>query len=187
MNLWFTPENRLLGHVILAPPIAVGTGTECYTRDWAIIEMEPSKFDSENFVGNAIDLGTELTCGQFMHPCHTNPHGFEYPRDRLLRLQRVMTDDEMRHPVDEDANGKPCRIVIKRGNTTGLTFRRATSVVSYTRFYINGVEGISKECLFEDSECSSVAFEVTEPCSPKVVIDSKSATGIRNLTRYSRP
>jgi hypothetical protein len=56
-----------------------------------------------------------------------------------------MTDDEMRHPVDEDADGVACRIVIKRGNATGLTFERATTVVAYTRYHVAGVERISKE------------------------------------------
>jgi hypothetical protein len=110
--------------------------------------MEASKFDLDNFIGNAIDLGTELTRGQFtrkMYPYPTNRHSFEYPKDRLLRLQHIMTDDEMRYPVDKDADGEPCRIVIKRGNTTGLTFGRATTVVAYTRYYIAGVKEISKE------------------------------------------
>jgi hypothetical protein len=55
-TLWILPDSRILGQVILAPPIAVGAGLQCYTRDWAIIEMEASKFDSDNFIGNVIDL-----------------------------------------------------------------------------------------------------------------------------------
>jgi hypothetical protein len=147
-TLWFTPESRLLGQVILAPPIAIGAGLERYTRDWAIIEMEASKFDLDNFMGNAIDLGTELTRGQFtrkMYPRPTNPHSFKYLKDRLLRLQRVMTDNEMQHPVDEDTDGDPCRIVIKRSNTTELTFGHATTVAAYSRYYVASIEGISKE------------------------------------------
>jgi hypothetical protein len=146
-TLWFTRESCPLSQVILAPPIAVGAGLERYTRDWAIIEMEASKFDLDNFMGNVIE-GTELTRGQFTRKMYlrpTNSHSFKYPKDRPPQAPTCATDNEMQHPVDEDTDGEPCRIVIKRGNTTGLTFGRAITVAAYSRYYVAGIEGIFKE------------------------------------------
>lgn len=37
---WAAPENRILGHVILSPPISIGSGSENYTEDWAVIEID---------------------------------------------------------------------------------------------------------------------------------------------------
>ena len=54
-------ESHHLGHIILSPPFSVSAGrpyecyTLCYTEDWALIEMDPSKIDA-SFNGNAINL-----------------------------------------------------------------------------------------------------------------------------------
>jgi len=53
---------RRLGHVVLSPPIGLNVGDEGYTEDWAVIEVDPSKVNKENFRGNFIDLGTSC-CG----------------------------------------------------------------------------------------------------------------------------
>ncbi len=86
LTQWGISKSRLVGHVILSPPISVGYGSEGYTEDWAVIEMDASKIDGSNFQGNSIDLGTVLpydfTCMMYPH----NDHTFEYPHDRLLRL-----------------------------------------------------------------------------------------------------
>ena len=55
---WSDASRRVLGHVVLSPPIGFGVGTERYTEDYAIIELDSAKFDRNAFKGNVIDLGT---------------------------------------------------------------------------------------------------------------------------------
>jgi hypothetical protein len=55
---WSEESQRIIGHVAYSPPITIGTGTECYTEDWALIELDNNKIDWNNFEANVIDLGT---------------------------------------------------------------------------------------------------------------------------------
>jgi hypothetical protein len=61
------PESRVLGHVILSPPISVRSSSEGYTEDWAVIEMDASKVDVNNFTGNTIHLDTCVSVPEFTH------------------------------------------------------------------------------------------------------------------------
>jgi hypothetical protein len=54
---WSEENQRILGHIAYSPPIAVGTGAERYTEDWALIELDRNKIDWNTFKGNVIDLG----------------------------------------------------------------------------------------------------------------------------------
>jgi hypothetical protein len=133
---WATPESRILGHVILSPPINVGAGGENYTEDWAIIEIDPSKVDVGNFIGNAIDLSS-ISFSEVMNmmcPNTRDAESFVYPWDHLLMLEGIVPDEELRHPTALDENKNPCLMVIKRGRTTGLTIGRANNIISYARF-----------------------------------------------------
>jgi hypothetical protein len=113
---WANLESRVLGHVILSPPINVGVGSssEGYTEDWAIIETDASKVDASNFNGNAIDLGTRISANDFTCMMHSNPrnaHSFTHPGDHLLVLNGTIPDREMRHPTPLDQNNDPCLTV----------------------------------------------------------------------------
>jgi hypothetical protein len=55
---WSEESQRVIGHIAYSPPITVGTGTKPYTEDWALIELDRTKIDWNNFRGNVIDLGT---------------------------------------------------------------------------------------------------------------------------------
>jgi hypothetical protein len=55
---WTTPSQRVLGYVVYAPPIAVGTGPKRFTKDWALIDIYPEKIDWNTFKGNVVYLGT---------------------------------------------------------------------------------------------------------------------------------
>jgi hypothetical protein len=55
---WSTVSQRVLGHVVYAPPISVGTGPKQFTEDWALIELNRDKIDWNNFKGNVVYLGT---------------------------------------------------------------------------------------------------------------------------------
>jgi hypothetical protein len=70
-----------------------------------------------------------------MYPQTNTQTGFEYPYDRLLPLQGIISEDLMRHPDTVDHDGEPCLHVIKSGLATGVTIGRATGVFSHVREY----------------------------------------------------
>ena len=146
---WASPDKRVLGHVIYSPHIELGFGTEQCTQDFAVIEIDLSKIDATNFEGNVIDLGTKIQPGVFtrmMYPNLENAHAFEYPGDRLLRLKGTIPDEDIRHPPALDSNGEPCLMVVKHGNTTGLTVGRANDIRSCVRnYYEDGTTNFSME------------------------------------------
>ncbi|KIL61734.1 hypothetical protein M378DRAFT_187503 [Amanita muscaria Koide BX008] len=146
---WSAESQRALGHIAYSPPISVGTGTKCFTEDWALIELDGEKIDWKAFKGNVIDLGTKISVHDFilkMYPNLTAATSFKYPSNRLLPLQGVVKDNELRHPTILDANGEPCLFVIKNGASTGVTTGRATGIMSFVREYFpNGNHETSKE------------------------------------------
>ncbi|KAI0281081.1 hypothetical protein BC826DRAFT_1072231, partial [Russula brevipes] len=98
---WITDTNRTLGHVIYSPPIGTGTEQRGYTRDVAVIAIEPSKIDPDSFTGNVIDLGNKYTpdvLTPMMRPNHRDAPDFVFPGDRLLKLRGTIKEDEMRNP-----------------------------------------------------------------------------------------
>jgi hypothetical protein len=85
----------LLGKVILSPPIGVRVGREGYTEDWAVIEVDASKIDIDNFNSNAIDLGTQISDQEFAHKMNWNPqnvHSFTFPPNCLLMINGTISD-----------------------------------------------------------------------------------------------
>jgi hypothetical protein len=50
-SFWSAESQRILGHVVYAPPIT-------FTEDWALIELNRGKFDWNTFQGSVIHLGT---------------------------------------------------------------------------------------------------------------------------------
>ncbi|KAJ1301764.1 hypothetical protein OPQ81_008993 [Rhizoctonia solani] len=177
---WATPESRIIGFVVLSPPIDVGVGSEGYTDDWAIIEIDPSKTDETNFKGNFIDLGTHISPPIFtnmMYPDRRNPPSFKYPSNRLLKLQGTISDKEMRHPAALDHHGEPCLMVIKRGHATGLTIGRANNVVSYVRMcYGTANAKTSKEWAILPQNSKSGPFSAKGD-SGSVIVDGLGRIG----------
>ena len=179
LTRWVTPESRLLGHVVLSPSIDLGGSSEGYTEDWAIIEIDASKVDASNFDGNAIDLiGTDI--GQFsrmMNPNPRNAHPFKYPVERLLRLKGIIPDEEMRCPTSFDQNDNPCLLVIKRGNTTGLTVGRANDMCSYAHnYYDDGKAKTSKEWAILPFDSKAGVFSAMGD-SGSVIVDGLGRIG----------
>ena len=139
---WALLENRVIGNVLFSPPIDVDVGTGGYTEDFAIIEIDASKIDASNFGGNIIDLGTEFEpdiLNRMMRGHHENPAAFDFPADRLFRINGTIPDNELRRPNTVDHNREPCIMVIKRGLKSGLTVGRANNIISYTRKYFEDV------------------------------------------------
>lgn len=179
---WSKIDNRVLGYVQFSPPIklnavgpsigpavgpAVGPTIESapshqkFTQDYALIRIDKSKIDARNFTGNTIDLGTQMTTHEFtklMYPHPANRHSFKFPTNRLLNVQGTISIDEMCNPTMLDENGDPCLIVLKRGNTTGLTLGRANNILSFVRNYFDGILQTSTEWPIYPYNSKSGAF-----------------------------
>ncbi|KAK0214044.1 hypothetical protein IW262DRAFT_1408250 [Armillaria fumosa] len=169
---WNTHASRVLGHVVLSPPI--GTGTQGYTDDYAIIEVDDDKIDRRTFQGNTIDLGTEIPRWEFTEKMFPN---FKYPTDRLLKLRGTITDEEMRRPTMLDGNDEPCLVVMKSGRTTGVTIGRATGVVSFVRECVDADDyRISKEWAILPYDDKSGSFSAPGD-SGSVVVDGHGRVG----------
>ena len=170
---WATPESRILGHVILSLPFNTNVGSQGYTEDWAVIEVDRSKIDSSNFQGNVIDLGTRIPAKELTRMMECNDHSFNYPRDRLLRLRGTITDYEMRMCKEAGL------MVMKNGRTTGLTVGRANNIYSHIRNYFDdGTTETSKEwpILPFDSESGVFSKGVTPGLSSSTVSDALAAS-----------
>lgn len=53
---WCTPSLRVLGYVVHAPSISIGTGPQQWTEDWALINLDREKIDWSVFKGNVVSL-----------------------------------------------------------------------------------------------------------------------------------
>ena len=53
---WSQPSERIIGHIARSPPITLNAGTEGFTEDYAVVELDSHKF-KKVFKGNVIDLG----------------------------------------------------------------------------------------------------------------------------------
>lgn len=135
---WTDPKNRIIGHVVLSPPLALSVGEGRFTQDFAVIEVDTTKIDASNFIGNAIDLGTEYsveTLTAWMHPHIANQPSFEFPGDRILEFHGTLTIDQMHSPDPKkvDSRGELTIMVLKRGATTGLTVGCLNNIRSILR------------------------------------------------------
>ncbi|KAF8970664.1 hypothetical protein BDZ97DRAFT_55681 [Flammula alnicola] len=176
---WRQPSQRVLGHIIRSPPITLGAGTEGFTEDYAVVELDSSKIEKA-FVGNAIDLGAKIPADEFtlkMYPCTNHPTTFKYPDDRLLKLQDPIQEDDMCNPDMLDHDGEPCLFIIKNGNTTGVTIGRATGVFSFVRQYFdNGTRWTSMEWAILPYDNKSGVFSAPGD-SGSIIADSRGRIG----------
>ena len=122
---WKDPKKCVIGHVVLSPPLILSAGEGGFTQDLAVIEVNTTKIDTTNFIGNAIDLGTRIpvkTLTAWMHPCCTNPVSFVYPGNHLLQFHSTLSNAEMLNPnpSNVDDRGDPTIMVFKHGYGSGL-------------------------------------------------------------------
>ncbi|KAM5543708.1 hypothetical protein V8D89_002325 [Ganoderma adspersum] len=132
---WEKLEDRVIGHVVYAPPVTLGADPGGYTEDFALIEIDTSRFDASNVKINCIDLGTKINAVDLISMMHTSPPTFDYPTKRLLPLRDTIPVEEMWKPTTLDRNGDHCIVVLKRGRSSGLTVGRASGIDSYVRYY----------------------------------------------------
>ncbi|KAJ8080271.1 hypothetical protein PM082_017101 [Marasmius tenuissimus] len=96
---WKASENRVIGHVLYAPSVAFGVGDLGFTEDFAIVQVNHSKLNASNFLGNVIDLGTGIDpqrLSRLIHPFVSNGQNFKYPiKDGLLRLRGTITTNDI--------------------------------------------------------------------------------------------
>ncbi|KIM24674.1 hypothetical protein M408DRAFT_26795 [Serendipita vermifera MAFF 305830] len=174
---WKERETRVLGHVVLSPPISFNVGVEGFTEDWAMVEINNSIVDSTNFVGNAIDLGLTIPAEftRWMYPHQANPPSFKYPDGRLLRISGTIPDEEMWRPSSKtlEHDNDPCIMVIKRGYASGLTVGRLNGIRSFTRLHCKGKpDETSREiCVLPRNSKSNAFSELGD--SGAVVVDGK--------------
>ncbi|ETW86640.1 hypothetical protein HETIRDRAFT_447336 [Heterobasidion irregulare TC 32-1] len=132
---WKQPNNRVLGHILRSPAIALGVGPHRFTEDYGLTAT-----NSASFQGNKIDLGTKLDADEFTLKCYPRADAdwkLRFPDDRLLPLTGAIGDDLMRHPDMWNLDGEPCLLVVKNGNAAGATIGRANGVFSIVRDYFN--------------------------------------------------
>lgn len=58
---WTDEKNRVIGHVVLSPPITLDYANDGFTDDWAVTQVESSMIAKFNLVGNVIDLRSVTT------------------------------------------------------------------------------------------------------------------------------
>ena len=175
VSKWANPAERILGHVVLAPPLEFGVGSLGFTQDIAVVEIDPSKIDASNFHGNVIDLGTEISMGDFM--TRMGFSHFKYPGDRLLKLCDPISVDEMRRPQTAYQDGERYIMVLKNGGKTGQTIGRANNVFSYTRYYFeNSLDAISKEWAILPADSRPGTFSALGD-SGSVIVDGRGRIG----------
>ncbi|KAH9981982.1 hypothetical protein BJV74DRAFT_895767 [Russula compacta] len=160
---WSIEEHRILGHIAYSPPISVGTGAKRFTEDWALIELDREKIDWSTFKGNVIDQCTNLSFSDLSRNIHPDVPlaTYRYHLERLLQLQGVVKDDELRHPTLFNANGERCLPVTKNGTSTGVTIGRASGMMSFVREYFpSGDHETSMELAFYAYNRKDGAFSV---------------------------
>ncbi|KDQ52060.1 hypothetical protein JAAARDRAFT_139278 [Jaapia argillacea MUCL 33604] len=173
---WQKDENRVIGHVVLSPPIGLDDGDDGFTDDWAVVEMHPDKIAGLNFIGNAIDLSyvqvNDLVTWMCPHPA--NPSSLQYQGDPLLQCFGTVSDQEMFRPdpKNKDHDNDSAIMVLKNGNTSKLTIGRLNTICAFVREYINGVAGeMSKEVSVLPRDSTSGPFSAPGD-SGSVVIDT---------------
>ncbi|KEP49280.1 hypothetical protein V565_103710 [Rhizoctonia solani 123E] len=133
---WSKIKRRVIGYVVWAPPIGVGVAPHQYTRDLCVVELYKDRF--MHLIGNVLSLGPEYTSFKLkglLHECDNVPSGFKYPEDGLLRLQGILTAEQVKNPETKNLQGNPFRRVLKRGFTTNTTVGTVTRYMSFVRKY----------------------------------------------------
>ncbi|CAE6503240.1 unnamed protein product [Rhizoctonia solani] len=130
---WQDLNDRIIGHVVWAPPVSVSVLADGYMRDVCVIELDLKKFGN-NLKGNVINLGPEIDPGKFVYMMNSRSDAtpkFKYPLGGHLKLRDIVSATE----IINSSNGGPAPYVIKRGSATQTTIGRLNGFDSYERRY----------------------------------------------------
>jgi hypothetical protein len=160
---WTNEEDRVLGHVVFSPPISFNSPDGGFTKDFAVIKINPQMVSKANFVANAINVGSVTVdkLNDWMYPCASNPTSFKYPNNRLLSFSRTVPDNKMYKPdpKTKDQHNDPVLMVMKNGNKTGLTVGHLNTIRAFVCTYFKGQPGtMSKEIAVLPCSSKSGAF-----------------------------
>ncbi|KAH9931504.1 uncharacterized protein B0H18DRAFT_1093306 [Fomitopsis serialis] len=114
---WSKAKDRVIGHVVWAPPISVATPPYYYTQDVCVIKLEKDKF--RHFRRNVLSLGPEISPANFkklMCEPFDAPNEFVYPPEGLFELRGILTEEEIHTPNNKPLQGAPFRL----GNLSGF-------------------------------------------------------------------
>ncbi|KAI0075040.1 hypothetical protein K474DRAFT_1685521 [Panus rudis PR-1116 ss-1] len=145
---WAVVNNRIIGHVVWAPPISGLNEPDGYTQDVCVVKLDEKKFrpwcmltgsvlpDAPNLTSRS--LGTKIKAGKFMSLMDPNVEStseFDYPETRLYKITNILAAAKIKKPNNRDINGDPVRFVIKNGHTTGTMVGRLNGFESHKRRY----------------------------------------------------
>ncbi|CCA74885.1 hypothetical protein PIIN_08855 [Serendipita indica DSM 11827] len=100
---WTVVEQRVLGHVVYAPPISVATDPKQFTEDWALVERDCVKIDWDDFKEEKVSVA------EFLQQLHPNPEDRNispYIHDELLHLDGIVKEEDIREPTTLDERGE---------------------------------------------------------------------------------
>jgi hypothetical protein len=157
--------------VLSSPPRALHY-SDGWLRDWALIELDIEKLgeDLTNIVYIGEVPGPEST---HIELAKYRPYlYFKVGRNKSLKLEGCIPEDDMKHPKMTDMNDEPCLIVARRGPITRVTWGRANEVKSVRRTDPEVISG----------EWCVVGLATSQPFSAKadsgsIVFDLKGRIG----------
>jgi len=106
-----------------------------------------------------------------MYPRVDSRPDFRYPAERLLKLQGILSADDIRTPDNKDLDDEPMRYVIKRGLTSLTTVGCLTGFASHSRRYSGLGQLDSVEEIVHSYDPSHCPFS-TEGDSGSIIVDA---------------
>ncbi|KAB5589638.1 hypothetical protein CTheo_6911 [Ceratobasidium theobromae] len=133
---WSHRKNRVIGHVVWAPPISTGQQPHGFTVDLCVIQLNKDKF--RNLLGNVLSFGPKHDKSKILSLIYGPddvPSEFKFPPHGRLKLRDMLTADQVKAPNSKDLSGDPVRRVMKYGFTTEFTIGSLGKFMSFVRKY----------------------------------------------------
>ncbi|KAI9453238.1 hypothetical protein BJY52DRAFT_850915 [Lactarius psammicola] len=150
---WGKITQRVIGHVVWAPPIGVGVAPHQYTRDLCVVQLYKERFS--NLLGNVLSLEyTSTKLKALLYERDDVESTFKYPDDGLLILRNILTAQQISNPNNKTLEGDLIHRAIKRGFTTNTTVGTISRFMSFVRKYFptGNLESIELPILPHENE-----------------------------------
>jgi len=118
LNRFRDQNHRAIEHVFSSPP-RTSHHSDGWLRDWALIELDVKKFGED--LTNTVYIGEVPESIQEELAKYRPYKYFKMGRNKSLKLEGCIPEDDMKHPKMKDMNNEPCLIVAKRGPITRVT------------------------------------------------------------------